>query len=74
MGKKDRTAKERNGNKALEHTEEQLQDPDRRPPHHEETSASPPRRSVEAPIDSPAREENPPQTIGPRERSNRGEE
>lgn len=66
----DDTREERNRNKGLEHKEEQLQDPERRPPHHEETVASPQRRNREAPVDSPAREENPPQTIGPRERSN----
>lgn len=60
---------ERNQNAGLEHREEQLQDPDRRPPHHEETIASP-RRRGEAPVDSPDQQENPPQTIGPRERNN----
>lgn len=60
---------ERTQNAGLEHKEEQLQDPDRRPPHHEETVASP-KRQGDAPIDSPEREENPPQTIGPRERNN----
>ena len=60
---------ERNGNAALEHKEDELQDPDRRPPHHRETTPSR-RQNVEAPVESPAREENPPQTIGPRERNN----
>ncbi len=61
---------ERNRNAGLEHKEAELHDPERRPPHHEETVASPQRPSREAPVDSPAREENPPQTIGPREHSN----
>jgi hypothetical protein len=69
MAESPRGHDERNQNAGLEHKEGELQDPDRRPPHHEETVASP-RRRGEAPIDSPHRQENPPQTIGPRERNN----
>ena len=71
MTQRDDKAAERNQNRGLEEKEEELRQPDERPPHHEQTTPSPQRgRSQEAPVDSPEQLENPPQTEGPRERSN----
>ncbi len=69
MAETPKTPDEKNQNKGLEHREDQLHDPDRLTPHHEERVASP-RRKGDAAIDSPEQQENPPQTIGPRERNN----
>lgn len=63
-------------NRGLQEEEERLQDPERRPPHHDmEGEASEPERPAEPQEkadDDIAHLENPPQTEGPRERSNEG--
>jgi len=69
MAKTPKGHDEKNQNKGLERREGQLQDPDRLSPHHAERVTSP-RRKGDAAIDSPDHQENPPQTIGPRERNN----
>lgn len=72
---------ERNGeretvNRGLQEKDEQLADPERRPPHAEPDDDAPGGDRAgapkEKPVDDISRLENPPQTEGPRERSNDG--
>ncbi|CAN5724959.1 hypothetical protein BH23GEM9_BH23GEM9_13090 [soil metagenome] len=59
-------------NRGLKVEDERLRDPERRPPHSEEETEASPSRSSTPPRDASdiAHLENPPQTEGPRERSN----
>lgn len=71
MAKREKGADERNQNRGLEEQADELRDPARRPPHHEQTTPSPRRgHAQEPPADAPEHLENPPQTEGPRERAN----
>jgi hypothetical protein len=64
-------------NRGLQEEEERLQDPERRPPHHgmEGDTPEPERPATQDKADEDiAHLENPPQTEGPRERSNEGKD
>ncbi|HSJ05871.1 MAG TPA: hypothetical protein VK936_04155 [Longimicrobiales bacterium] len=61
-------------NRGLQEKDDRLADPDRRPPHSEPEGGAPggdrEGATKETPADDISRLENPPQTEGPRERSN----
>ena len=60
-----------NQNRSVQHKEEELRDPQERPPHDRTARPSPnPGKGQEPPTDSPDHLENPPQSDGPRERNN----
>jgi hypothetical protein len=63
-------------NRGLQEKDERLADPDRRPPHSEPEDDAPGGDRTDAakdkPVDDISRLENPPQSDGPRERSNDG--
>lgn len=60
----------KNQNRSVQHKEEELRDPQERPPHDRTARPSPNRHEQEPPADSPEHLENPPQSDGPRERNN----
>jgi hypothetical protein len=74
MGDKAKDAERETRNRGLQEEDERLRDPEQRPPHSAiETDATEPERPAAAekkPTEDLAHLENPPQTEGPREKSN----